>query len=381
MQSTRPAATGWRDAFGELWSQVALGDLLGRDLPPPRVARSARQHLGVVRRDLFTLPRGSRASRRSALRSAVVSLECSARVWQAFGPVAGERRLHLLYRLEQALSDAERQINAGELSMRVNRPAVSRAARGARGAIEALLAASADRAEALATLEDDAVELASLAVRIAMGSSVSGGGSRVGNKQPAALVGQLQALTCEVGAAARGRRATFLDDARRDHLGLWLGRALSIVPPVQAIALASVRDGDRSLRVDALFALRARWLELAVALWLTVQGLDDLLLIRTFEDDERLKAAVSSRASGALMAGALCQRPAAFDHEYAWARHREDLCKLLSDVCLALQGREADDALCAQQLALRRLARAVAALWSIDESVRRSAEQAGRRCR
>ena len=57
-----------------------------------------------------------------------------------------------------ALVDAERQVDAGELSMRVNRPAVSRAARGARGAIEALLVGTVDRAETLAALEGDAVE-------------------------------------------------------------------------------------------------------------------------------------------------------------------------------------------------------------------------------
>ena len=101
------------------------------------------------------------------LRSAVVPLECSARVWQAFGPVAGQRHPHLLRRIERTLARSERRVRAAELPLAVNRPTVSLAVRAARGAIDDLLGAIVDRAEALAALEDAAVDLASLAVRIA----------------------------------------------------------------------------------------------------------------------------------------------------------------------------------------------------------------------
>lgn len=95
---------GWRRVFGDLWSQVALGDLVGRHADPTGVGRRAKRHLEVVQRDLLGLWNGSEVSRRSVLRSAVVPLECSAPVWQASGPVAGQRHLHLLRRLEQTLA-------------------------------------------------------------------------------------------------------------------------------------------------------------------------------------------------------------------------------------------------------------------------------------
>jgi hypothetical protein len=110
-----------------------------------------------------------------------------------------------------------------------------------------------------------------------------------------------------------------------------------------------------------------------------VQGLDDLLALGTFGDQERLRGAVSSRAGIALVTGGLCQRPGEFDHPAAWERHREALCALVSDVCLALQTCEPDAVVRAQQLALRRLARALAAIWAVDHGVR-SPIQASRPC-
>ena len=110
-----------------------------------------------------------------------------------------------------------------------------------------------------------------------------------------------------------------------------------------------------------------------------VQALDDLLAMATFGDQERLKGAVSSRAGIALVAGGLCQSPGDFDHLQAWKSHREALCVLVSNVCLALQTCDADAVVRAQQLALRRLARALAAIWTVDEGVR-SPARASRPC-
>lgn len=371
---------GWRHMFGELWSQVALGDLVGPHADPGGVGIRAKQHLAVVERDLLALWKGSDTSHRSVLRSAVVPLECSARVWQAFGPVAGQRHLHLLRRLEETLAGAERQVRAAERPLLVNRPSVSLAARGASVAIDDLLAATVDRAEALAALEDAAVELASLAVRIAVNLNGVGGARRGYTQQPPTLRRGLESLAAEVEAVAHGRRSQRANDAEEEHLGLLLRTTLSVAFPADAIALAGVSGGDPCLCADALRSLRACWLELAVGLWLIVQGLDDLLALGTFGDQERLRGAVSSRAGIALVAGGLCGRPSDFDHLHAWETHREALCALVSDVCLALQTCEPDAVVRAQQLALRRLARALTAIWAVDEGVR-SPIQASRPCR
>jgi len=207
-------------SFGELPDEVALGDLVGRRGDPASVAAEAKRRFEAVQRDLLALWKGSSASRRSVLRCAAVALEYSARVWHAFGPVAGQRRLHLLHRLEDALGAAEREIHAAEL---------------------------------------------------------------------------------------------------------------------------------------------------AVGLWVIVRALDDLLAIGAFGNEARLRSALSTRAGIALVASELGLRPGDFDHRHAWDRQREALNELVSNVCLALQTCEPDAVLRSQQLALRRLARALGAIWTIGE--------------
>lgn len=360
---------GWRQSVADLWCQIATGDLFGcrqRSL----IGSRAKRLFAVAHQDLIEVWKGPGVSRRSVLRNAAVALECSARVWQAFGPVAGDRRLHLLRRLEQTLAQAERDIRAGELSLLVNRASVTRSARAAGGALDDLLAAGGDRAEGLARLEDAAVELAVLAIRIATNLHLIGRVSRARPKQSQVLAAQLRVLAHETSAQAERQREALTGEAEGDHLGVWLSSALKVAPSRESIQLAVARNGDRTLRADALCALRARWLELAVGLWLIVQAHDELLQMRTFDDDERLQAAVISRACSTLMASALCGRPDEFDHARAWECHREALCELVSDSCLALQTCQPDAVVRSQQLALRRLSRAVAAIWTIDNRAR-----------
>jgi len=370
---------GWRQSFGELWSQVALGDLVGRHADSRSVGIRAKRHLELVERDLLALWRGPGAGRRSVLRCAAVSLECSASVWQAFGPVAGQRHLHLLHRLEDTLAVAERQIRAAELRRLVNRPRISLEAHAARAAIDDLLDATVDPADALAALEDAAVGLASLAVRIASNLNEIGSPRRRHANQSAALSRHLEVLLCEVSSSAYARRSVRGRDAEADHLGVWLAETLSVAPPAEAIELASLSRGDPCLCADGFFSLRARWLELAVGLWVIVQALDDLLAMATFDDEERLKRAVSSRVGSALVASELYERPGDFDHRQAWNSQREALLELVSEVCRALQLGEADPVLRSQQLALRRLTRALVAVWVIDERMRSPIQQASRR--
>lgn len=375
-----PGGLGWRRSFADLWSQVALGDLIGCHADPVGVGIKAKQHFEVVRSDLLALWKGSDSSRRSVLRCAAVSLECSARVWQAFGPVADKRQPDLLCRLEDALLLAERQIHAAELPVRVNRTAISRATRAACAAIDELLVVDVDTANSLAALEDAAVDLAVLAVRIAVNLSEIGGVRPPRVKQPAALWRHLEMLAGEVSDGARTRRSVVELDEDGDHIGVWLSATLSVAPPAEAIELAVADGVDQCLRADALCSLRARWLELAVGMWLIVQALDDLLATATFGEETRLKVAVGSRASSALVASRLGELPGSFDHRQAWNQQCEALHELTCDVCLALQTGEPDAVVCAQQLALRRLARALAAIWTIDQRLRPPLAQAGQRC-
>ena len=360
----------WRRAFGDLWSQLALGDHVERPGDPRRVGARATVCFEIMHRDLLGLWDAPGGSRGSVLRCAAMALECSARVWQAFGPAAGHRHLHLLHRLEDVLADAERRIRAAEAPLLVRRSAVSVAGRAARAAIDDLLGNQGDRAQALAALEDAAVDVAALAVRIALNLNEIGGARRGYGERPAALEGHLKALASEVKAVAGVQRSAREEDGSENHAGVWLSAAVAIAPPADAIEVADHGSRDPCLRSDALCSLRGRWLELAVALWVLVQELDALLAIPTFGGEGRLERALSLRAGSALLAGDLCRRPGDFDHQEAWRRQREALYELVRDVCLALQTGEADAVVRSQELALRRLARALAAMWAIDERVR-----------
>jgi hypothetical protein len=370
----RPYARGWRPAFGGSWSELAVGPGIEGHVDPTRLGVNARRSFELVHRDLLTLWETPRAGRASPLHCAAAALEANAQVWRAFGPAAGHRHLHLRHRMEERLAATEREILAAEQSLFASRPAVSSAARSACAAIDDLLSADRDRAQALAALEDAAVDLAALAVRIARNLDEVGGARRRSPERPATLMRHLSALATEVIATAHAACTANGSDEAENHVGVWLSAALRIAPMSGVIELARGKDGDPCLRSDALLSLRSCWLRLAVALWMIVQELDLLLAIATFRDDAHLEGAVISRAQSALLSADLCRRPASFDHEQAWNRHREALSDLVSDACRSLQTYEPDVVVRSQQLALRRLARVLAAMWVIDERLRSPAQ-------
>ena len=366
----------WLSRFGQLWSRVGAGDLIGREVDRDRAAACARRDLDVVETDLLALWAGWRASPLSVLRCAVVPLECSARVWEAFGPAAGPREAHLLSRLHDTLVEAGRDIRAAELALHVNRSSVSLAACAARAAVADVLDPSVDPADALAALEDASVDLASLAVRLALNLDHTGATGRARSEQPFGLARQMRALVCEVECAAARRRAD-VGEILDGEVGRWLSDTLGIVAPTEPIRLGPLRHGDPCERADARLSLRARWVELAVGLWLIMQSLDDLLTIGTFGEQERVGTAVGLRAGRALAGCGLSQYPGAFDHERAWRRQHEAMVELVGEICRALESRGLDAVLRSQQLAMRRLTRALTAIWALDAQLR-SPVQPGR---
>ncbi len=339
----------------------------------------ARADFELISRELLGLWTRPGGSRRSVLRCATLALDSSAVVWHTLGPAAGERHLHLLRRLEDALAAVDRQIRAAEIPVLVNRSMVSLVARTACAAIDELAGGESDRAQALAVLEDAAVDLAALAVRIALNLNEIGSVIR-GLPRPAGLESELDALASQVGVLASEKRWAIEREGGEDHVGVWLGALVVIAPPRDALELAG-RDGeDGCLAAEALLSIRARWMELAVALWLIVEQLDRLTAIETFGGG-RLQRVATSRASGAIVACGLCREPGGFEHGEAWRLHRDALNMLVCDVCLAVQTAEPDAVVRSQQLVLRRLARVLAAVWAIDEHMRSPAGRSGRRCR
>jgi hypothetical protein len=259
----------------------------------------------------------------------------------------------------------------------VNRSTISLAARAACAAIDELAGGEADRAHALAVLEDAAVDLAALAVRVALNLNEIGSVIR-GLARPAGLESELDALAARVSTLASERRLEIERDGVEDHVGMWLGAAVAIEPPRDALELAA-GDSDGCVGADALLSVRARWMQLAVELWLIVDQLDRLMAIETFDDGARLQRAIASRASSVIVACGLCREPSGFEHREAWRLHRDALNVLVTDVCLAAQTCEPDAVVRAQQLALRRLTRVLAAIWAIDGHIQSPSKRPGRR--
>jgi hypothetical protein len=358
-----------------LWSRLALSKANERRAHPRRAAMIARDGFELVRRDLLARWDGSSGDRRALLRCAALALECDVVVWQAFGAAAGPRHLHLLHRLEDALAMMERRVRAAERPRFVNRPAVTVMVHGACAAIDDLLRAEVDRADVLVALEDAAVELAALSVRVAVNLDEFGRARRRHPARPVDLTRQLSRLAREVSTAARVEHGAVGERGQENHLGAWLTAALDLSPAPDAFELACGEGRDRCLQIDALLSLRHCWLRVAVALSMIVVELDELLVVATFRDAAHMERAVAARAGHALSAAALCGRPCDFDHPQAWACHREALMSLVGEVCLALQTCEQDLVVRTQQLAIRRLARALAAAWAIDERLRRGAQE------
>ncbi len=375
----RRARSGAAETVGELWGELAWDGALGRYEPTRAVAR-ARWQVRAATCELLTLRRTASSSGR-ALCLALVPLVCCARLWRAFGPAAGNRRAHLLHRLEAELAYAQSEIRAGEVPVRVSRGMVARAGRAVDTAIDDLERESVDRAEALRALEGAAVELASLACRIATTLRTNHDMEPLARSEAPALARQLDALGNQVSTTARACMRTALADAAEERIGIWLSDALRVVSSPPSLDLVAYHDADRSLRAEALCALRASWLSLGARLWLVTCDLDALLSMCTFDSEAGVPASISSRAATMLAASALCERPGEFDHDHAAARQREALNELVMHVCRSLGSREPEAVLCAQQLAVRRLVRVLGALWSIDEHARRPNDQTSRPCR
>jgi hypothetical protein len=314
-------------------------------------------------------------SPRTLLRCAALTLECNVLVWKGFGAAAGLRHLHLLHRLEDELAVTERRVRAAERPRFVNRPAITVSARDACAAIDDLLRGEVDRADTLAKLEDTAVELAAISVRAAVSLDEFG---RERRRRPALaveLTRQLARIAGEVSAAAGSEHCAVGERGQESHLGAWLCAALELSPASETLELVCGEAGDRSLRVDGLLTVRHFWLRVGVALSMIVVELDGLLAVATFRGVAHMERAIAARAGHALSAAALCERPRDFDHTHAWACHREALVSLVGDVCLALQTCDQKRVVDTQQLAIRRFARALAAVWAIDERLLEGAKE------
>jgi hypothetical protein len=351
---------GWRAILADCWDQEAAARLerlnRGDRDATARWARAtiARAELTVRQR----LDARGGSARRELAQAAARALEACAATWEAFGPVAGARQLHLVRRLEQQLAEHERIVRAAEAGYRVDRHAVSARARAARSAIDRLCDGGQDAARVLLALEHNALALAALAIRAIENIDAAG------RSAPAAVDALLLRF-----AELHSHSQRLLDCHHRDDLGRWLTESLVIAARLSAPGASGQTPGEPNLgRTAAEPQARRRWVRL---------GARELLIARELTgsappgpDPGRIAASAAS----ILADTGLAARPAALDPQLAAQRHVRALSTLVP-ICARAVREDAPAAQAAQLILTGRLARVLAVLWLIDRrppvSVRR----------
>jgi hypothetical protein len=349
----------WRSMLADCWTAEAArnGDLLKAG-DRAAVARSARQAL--VRADATVrnrIHRRGQSAREDLIAAAAEALEACAAVWQAFGPVAGARRLPLLRGLERQLAQHEARMLAGEIGHGIDRQAGATAARTARLAIEGLDDDAPDPAACLTALEASALAFAAIAIRAAenLAATDCAGGRPVWALRPRSH--ELQRSFAEIHAHAQ----TLLRSGYRSDAAGLLSECLVIASPSSpcdaetAAFLAPAAGHD-----DSRYRQRRRWLRLGARELLLCRELAALPGSEPGPESAEIVAAAAriladpGPASSASAAGA----------PLAWANQASALSRLVPVCARALRG-DIDAAHVACRTLTDRLTRVVIMLWLV----------------
>ncbi len=340
------AAAAWRCALLRADDRAATASWARRTLA--RAAVTVRQRVDSRRE----------TAREDLVAAAADALEACAATWQALGPVAGPRRLHLVRRLESQLAEHERLVLAAEVDYRLDRRAVEPPASAARLAIERLRDGSADPAAALVALEENVLALATIAIR---------------------AVENIDATGCANGRAGRalapapaGLHARFSELDAHAHALLEPGYGHDLATSLSECLIIASRSSARGGGVHALAQAptdrsepdprrRRGWLRL---------GARELLVTRELappsaDQADPHRGEVVSAAGRILANTGLATRANALDSKLAWANQASALSGLIPVCARAVQG-DVGAGQRARRILIDRLARVVLVLWLLD---------------
>jgi hypothetical protein len=360
------SARSWRSILADAWAETAerrSESLNASDVSATALwARRILTHTDITVRGQIDRPDAN--AREQLVRCAAEVLEACAAVWQAFGPVAGSRQVHLLRRLERQLAEHERAVLAAEATYRLDRHAVTAPAKAGRLAIERLHNGLLDTATGLGSLEDSAVAFAAVAIRASQNVEATGRADGSPGRTTPPPHASLEARFFEISAHAQ----TLLEPEQHCDLPRWLSESLIIA----AHSREPPRPTSGDHAVSACAQMRRGWLRL---------GARELLIDRALCDDSPARASsrgrqVAAAAAATLADTALATRADLFDSQLAWEHHTIALSRLVA-VCLrALRG-DSDDAQRAHEVLIDRLQRVVVALWLTDRSAAAQAPPLG----
>jgi hypothetical protein len=301
------------------------------------------------------------ADHAECLSGGVGALEACAAVWQELAPVAGQRQVHLLRRLEQRLEREEADVLSGQANYALRPISVRIALTRAVEAIEQLKHAGEERVQTLEALEDASVWLAAIAVRAALNIRQAGAASGDGPPLPGRATVDLDAIADEIAGAAGAIAAAERARGEEANVGSWLSQALVLrLPPVAT----PHERGDPTLRAEALLGLRIRWLRLGALELLMLEALDGEIAAAG-GTGEALAEELPEGAARLLRRARLASRPGAFDFRRAWERQLAALGHVVDPYCRGLAG-DRSGLRRARRSVLASLVRVAAALWMID---------------
>lgn len=189
--------------------------------------------------------------------AAAAALEASAASWQAFGPVARPRQLHLVRGLERHLAEHERAVLGAVAGHRLRRRMVAVPATTAQRAMRRLARDGAERAATLATLEDNALRFATVAIRAVENLDATGRADGRGGRCPRPELAGLQTRFLALHEHAE----TLNDPSHHSDLAGWLAECL-VIATAPLPAAANVGARERPAMQDAGEDERRRWLRL-----------------------------------------------------------------------------------------------------------------------
>ena len=296
------------------------------------------------------------------LHAAAAALEASAVAWGQFGAVVGDQRVRLLRRLEDGLEHFEIDINCAERVIDIDARLAEEAVWSALGALECVVAGADARDETLARLDDATLEVAVLAVRGVINTE------QFGTPRPSSTVSDaplcaLARTAAQVADDAATRRLR----AEPGHVARWLQDAILAGDRVVRRAENRATERDPVLRADAAAALRASWVTFGSAQLLVIAEIDSLTSTRTCADWPELCTKLAGDACHALCNAALIDRPHDFDHAGAARHQRAAVIRTVAPLGIALHTEWPGQLDRVHGTMVERLARVVAAVWSLDQ--------------
>lgn len=315
----------WRPDFGEAWADLTTGARGERRTSPEDVwVLRALRRAGRMLHNVLDRSQDVQIARESALSAAALALEAATAAHPTCPPIDAVR-MSLLDSVERLLDIQERQILTGQDGYRITAARVRDVTSRADRAALRLRAPSCQARPYLAELDQTAVELAALAIRIAVNLDAYERPSGPPRSLPPVWCARLATAVRHIERAA----------TRAESPGRWAGTSRSWVRAAMDLTLPgreldAIDDSfiDRNLRAEALTTIRALWVRRAGYELRIIEPLKPFAGASVTR--QRRAHEIAALAGVSLIDGQLMPRPHAFLHQGAWAANDQLLTEALA---------------------------------------------------